>query len=874
MKNIGAGLAWGSACVLMGHGPVAVAADAENAGAEDPRLGAVVVTAVRDSMRTALQIKRDTVEISDSVVAEDIHKLPDYSVAGSLQRITGVQITRDRGDGDRVVVRGLSQVETLLNGREIFSVNDAEDYGRSLNFAAVPSDLVSRIDVYKSASADHLDGGVGGTIDLRTHRPFDFAGHKVSVTAQGLHGDLAEQVGPKLSVLLSDRWQSAGWGEFGVLLNVFQQKRYYREDKKDTGAPLARTDIVPVRTVFVNGGTSEYVNLGDREHSGGNLVMQWRPVDNLELYAEASYFDFKTTEDTHQLNVVVDGSTSFVPGSAVLFPGTDDLQSITWTNAALSQLSFIRDTLDRTQQAAVGGSWTGKSASVRADLSYTKSINRLVFFGPFLSGTVAQFSQDMSGSVPSTSVSGTDLSDPATYTGATVGFANRPFAGELFAAQLDAEYFPDDSVIESWSAGVRHARRRGTNAPGQIGDFPAAGLSVPGAAALGLVGAPSYDNYLRGEGGASIDNYLVSNLDGARDIATYREAFGITSSIATQGNPLSLWTIDEVSTALYTKASFVGRTLPIDGNAGLRVVHTRESVDGYRSVPAAGGIAPVRVDSTSVDYLPSLNLRYELDPGLYLRAAASKTMTRPKLSQLSPSTTLFQNIVTPALSSGSGGNPDLEPVRANNLDIAVEKYIDAHSAVHVTAFWKRVRGFVTSVSAAEVHDGVTYQVTRPQNAGTGHIRGIEVGYQQFFDFLPGKWRGLGIQANYTYVDSGSTSIIVGQTVPLQNLSKHSANLVGIYERSRYSMRVAYNWRDDYLSGVTNVVGVGAVPVMTQAYGWLDASFRYRLDDRLTLAIEATNLLKTRRDANYDSRTRPRRSETNDAQVGVALTLAF
>jgi TonB-dependent receptor len=268
-----------------------------------------------------------------------------------------------------------------------------------------------------------------------------------------------------------------------------------------------------------------------------------------------------------------------------------------------------------------------------------------------------------------------------------------------------------------------------------------------------------------------------------------------------------------------------------------------------------------------------MNLRYGLPDGLYLRAAASKTITRPNFDQLSPSLSLVSNPLTPSANAGSAGNPDLKPVRSDNLDLAIEKYIKAGTAFTATAFLKHVDGFVTNTSAPETYEGLTYQITRPHNTTGARIKGFELGYQQFFDFLPGALRGLGMQANYTYVDSSMPHSALG-SVPLQNLSKNSTNLIAIYENAQLSARLAYNWRSKFLSGFTTVVGVGVLPVYTRGYGWLDGSLSYRVSPRMTLAFEGNNLLRTVRSAYYGVETRPQSAWLNDRQFSVSMTLRY
>jgi iron complex outermembrane receptor protein len=828
----------------------------------------VVVVGVRASLASAQEIKRDKLEIVDSIVADDITKLPDFSVTDALQRVTGLQIARDRGDGTGITIRGLTQMETTLNGREVFTAGA----GRNFDFADMASELVSGIDVYKTSSADHIEGGVGGLIDLRTRRPFDFKGRQLVGSTRLIYGDLADRNAMQFSVLASNRWKTASAGEFGALVNLAYQDRAFREDQKGTGNPQARTDLVAGQTVIAPNGTSETISLGNRKRSTANVVLQWRPAADLELYAEGSYTEFQTRQNSWQINVLA--SPAFVPGSAAVFPGTNDVSHITWMNAPVSILSFARDTLDRTKQAAVGGRWTGKALTLKSDVSYTQSSNTLFFSGLTLGGTAANFTQDLSTDVPSSSISGTNLLDPANlqYTG--IAYRLRRFEGDQATVRLDGEYEFSDSFVNTLLVGVRYARRGASNASGLVvADAGVAGISAAALPQYAMVNP--YDFYA---GTASIRNTLVGNLDTARDAVGLRSAFGITTAIPTTASPLSLWDISEDTQAAYLMARFAATGLPLksplEGNIGLRVVNTHERVAGAQSVPATGAVVPVHVDNRYTDYLPSVNLRYLLGSGLYLRASASRTLTRPNFDQLSPPLTLLPNAINPSLNQGSAGNPELKPVRAGNLDLAVEKYFNKTTAVHFTGFLKKVEGFVTTVSQPEVVDGVAYQVSRPQNSAAADIKGFEFGYQQFYDFLPSWLSGLGLQANYTYVDSETLDSTLGEKVALQNLSRHSVNLVGMYEKGRVSARLAYNWRDKFLSGVTNIVGVGALPIYTKAYGWLDASLSYRFSDKISIILTGTNLLGTKRSSYDGVETRPQSNWINDTQVSLAVTARF
>jgi len=753
-----------------------------------------VVVGQRMSLSTAQEIKRNKLEIVDSVVADDIDKLPDYSIAEAMQRITGVQMARDRGEGSAtqanysannarlspgITIRGLPMVETLFNGREVFTAGG----GRTFNFADIPAEMVSAISVYKTSSAEHIEGGVGGLVDLRTRHPFDFAGREVIVKGGLMRGSLADETKPQLSLLASDRWET-GIGELGALVNLGYQKRSYREEYKDSATTTVNGLSLPSLW-------TQTTNVGERERLGASIILQWRPTDRLELYGEVHHAQFKTIENADQIFVTNTGAASNI----VLFPGTNDAASVTWAGASVATLGASRDTLDRNTQIAVGGNWVGDALTLKADLSHTRSYNSLTYSSVFLSGATATgFTQNVSRSSPATMSFATV--NP-TFTAATPIFAFVPFAGELTALQFDGEYQVSGKLLDALSAGIRYAERKADDGAGQLS------LTNPASNALGT------------------------------------------------------WKIEEKNQSAYVMAKLKMANIPLDGNLGVRVVRTEETQQGFQGTSNANA-QPLNFDRSDIDTLPSMNLRYELSKGLYLRGAASKTVTRPDFNQMSPSLTLN---ATPVIPIGSAGNPDLHPIRADNYDIALEKYLNKTTSVYLTGFRKNVDGFISSVTNQETYGGITYNVTRPYNTGASKISGVEVGYQQFYDFLPGWLSGLGLQANYTYVDSD----VEHSSLPLAGLSQNSYNVIGMYEKGPVSVRVAYNWRDRYLTSIFS-----GIPVYMDAYGWLDASVGYRFTDKISLNIEGNNLLGTERHTYFDRKTRPQTTWNNDTQISAAV----
>jgi TonB-dependent receptor len=840
------------------------------------RLDPVVVNGTRQSLESAQARKREAPGILDAIVAEDVHRLPDPSVADALQRVTGVQVGRDRGEGSTVAVRGLLQVETTLNGREVFSAGT----GRTLDFADLAAETLAGIDVHKTSAADRIEGGLGGSIDLRTLRPFDFRSDTQRLTARAVHGDLSGGAAGQASGLAVRRWRM-GDGEVGALINVVLQERRWREDQKGSGAPKVcsdRTlkpnacafDLVPGQDVVVPNGTSETSSTGRRRRTGGSAIVEWRPSPAWDVYAEAHLAEFRTAQNSDQINVGT--GTGFVPGSVALFPGTNDLQRISWTNAPVSILSFARDTLDRSKQFAVGTRWRGERLEIDTDASHAHSRNHLYFAGPILAATAAQFTHDLSGSVPATQVSGTDLADPTQVRYSGYAYRTRPFEGSLDALRVDGRWSFAGLPLEEIAFGWRHAQREADNQPGLVfGDAGITGLTAadtPDRVHLNPVG-----NFLDGAA-PSVGGYLVGSLADARDAAAARAALGLTTQLPVAAGPLSLWRIRERTDAVFAQARARWPQWRLDGQAGLRMVRTQRVTDSAQTVTGSGTIDPITLRDTSTDTLPSASLRWRQTPDLHWRAAASRTLTRPDFNQLSPSLVLTPNPVNPELNQGFAGNPALRPLRANNLDLAVERAWDRGRAASLAVFWKRVDGFIATLSQAEEHGGQVYQVSRPRNADKGRVRGAEMAWQGFFDALPGAWRGLGAQLNYTYVDSRTFDRTLGREVPLPNLSRHSANLIGLYELGPWSARLAWNWRSRFFSGATSVVGIGGIEAWTAGHGWLDASLRWRLSPRVSLAFDAVNLTGTVRRSDFNAASRPQNAFANDRQFATSVSVQF
>src|SRR5580692_5562241 len=383
---------------------------------ESSSLNEIVVTGIRLSVKSALDQKKNSDQLKDSIVAEDIGKLPDNNVIEALQHVTGVQISRNAAETNQLLIRGLPDIETLVNGREIFT-----SFGRFITLQDIPAELLARVDVDKSARADDIEGGIAGVIDVRLHRPFDFDGAEVAGTVRGTHDTLADTTNPSASILASNRWNTDA-GEFGLLADVSYRKDRWKEEIQDNYISSQSIGPVPGSTgaggiaylPLTEGGQSM---VGDRERTSVNLSAQWNPNANTEVYAESFYTRYRNPNNTDFfVGLPWLGAN---PATATVFPGTDEVKTVTAGGYDLtSDQSFVPKT--DTYQAATGVTWTGQNTTLSTEVDYTSSkfqqegiILDTEYYPPPGSYT-ADFDYHGTGT-PYMNVTGIDLTDPSQF---------------------------------------------------------------------------------------------------------------------------------------------------------------------------------------------------------------------------------------------------------------------------------------------------------------------------------------------------------------------------------------------------------------------------------------------------------------------------
>ncbi len=829
----------------------------------------IVVSGYREALESQQAIRRNSEQVVDAIVADDIGKLPDIAVSDTAARIPGVQVERGGGEAGRVLVRGLPDFATTYNGREIFTAET-----RSVALQDFPSGLIGAIEVYKTSTADLIEPGLAGLINVRSRRPFDFDGFQVAGSAWGLYSHQAENVRPNGNIVVSNRWE-AGESEFGALIGFSYTDLSYLDSTR------SNTDFVagggPNGTRFPDIQRITY-GVGHRTRPSINFALQWSPNPDVELYAEGLWQGFRNRLSDRETSVPLWGGSGFSDFETQ--EGRPDLLESGTVTDPFRPDGFQGGTFNKTNtyQAAIGGTWDAGALQIAADLAFTDSTftgsTASVDFA-FANRQTVTFDTDTDARDGGAEFSfgNFDPSNPANYVYRGFYEEAQQATGEDIQARLDFDYDTGMSLLPRVEFGVRYTDRE---AHREFGNryWGFEGLRLPFSAVP--LDYQLFDAGFRGsDAQGGYRNWLAPTYDSIRaNLVQLRQfnrglggtAFGVASDDPPPPDPLQTWDAAEQNFSAYVQARYefdLGGDVTIDGVVGLRYAKSDLTLSGTQLVIPAGGGAgvftPTDVDREFEDWLPNVNARIRFTPELQARLAYTQTRTRPSFIDLRASGTLDQPptclqqtpIPENCFQTGSGGNPFLNPLLSDNYDVTLEYYFSRNGFVTLSLFHRDMEGFIeNSVFQGLTPDGVPLRLGGPINSGGGEIRGFEVQGSTFFDFL-----GLpqfGIQANLTHLDASADfeydeGFVNGvrrvDTVnrELLGVSDWSYNLIGIFETGGLSARLAYNWRSEfpltYQRRGDHLYTEEADPVSR-----LDLSVSYDLFDSLTVFGDWTNIL--------------------------------
>ena len=851
----------------------------------------VVVTGVRGSIVRALDQKRNAIGVSDSISAEDIGKFPDLNLSESLQRIPGVTLNRNTsGEGQALNVRGLGPEFTRVEVNGMSGTANGSggrfgnsEGGRGFNFELLASELFSNATVYKSISASQAEGGLAGTVALKTPRPFDYPGARFSASIQGNYSEITGDTDPRAAVLVSRNFDDT----FGIAASLAFSDTSFRTDTVEGGVwrPLGNTAGAPL----VANGTRLYNFTNERENLGSTLTVQFRPSYQLEMTLDGIYATSDSERVANRDDAPIEGGQTGVGGTLVVennvvtagdFTG---VQQRVGTNFFTTDEDFTQLTL--TADWTPNENWlispfmgysTREAARTRdlysfrlADTSNPGNIS----FDP---GTI---SYQLRGDYVDFSSDQTDFaSNPGNFLFNV--FILRPSTDEdeEFTTRLDFERLINDEGLTSIQFGVRYADRSKTRTQTQERLQRLAGVGIELPPNLSSV-AQLLELDVDGADANLPASILAANPSLIRDVF-YPGGDAVAGTFI---RPLpgfgaqESWQIEEQTFNAYFQANFeIGAA---QFNAGLRLVRTDQTSSGFtveNIFQPTERITPISVDTHYTEYLPSASLRYEIQEELIFRTAYSTTLTRANLPQLAPSESV-RGISEVDGGTGSRGNPQLQPFTADNFDIGIEWYFAEEGILSLAFFYKDIGSLIDTTTFTESRefprqaDGVLVTgdilFTQPVNGESANVQGLELALQTA---LAGNFGAL---FNYTYTDSeadfGDEDDV--RSTGLPGLSENSLNVSFYYDDGRLDARLSYAWRDRYLAQFSDDFGVSR---FIDDFGQLDFSANYRLNDNLQLQFQVLNITEEQRINQATSQFLPYGVSELDRRVFFGARYAF
>lgn len=914
----------------------------------------VLVVGIRESLKQSMDFKRARDGIVDAITAEDIGDFPDSNLAESLQRITGVSIDRERGEGARVTVRGFGPDFNLvlLNGRQMPT---SSGLGRSFDFGNLASEGISAVEIYKTGQADVPTGGIGATMNIRTTRPLDAPGLTFTAAGSGLH-DLSTEDGssftPEFSALFSNTFAD---DRVGIALSAVRQDRNNGANTASVGG--WRTFPGDVNNCWCGVGRSEWGGIppagdpnqqnrpGDddfysvpqtigyelaefaRLRTNGQLTMQWQASETLVATLDYTYSEVELERTYSNLSAWFNFG-----GQETLWNDGPQATPLTYTeNSANSDYSM-------------GGgqdAWRAENKATGLNLLWDATDN-LAFEFDYHDSTADRQPNSPYGDSALLSTAAFSRNKTTGYFGSelpvlelTLGDPLSPddmiVTGSVFTnnysrmgieqTRVGGNYSFDTGFIESVDFGIQLTEVNNRSAGSVVQRDAWGGVTQPGAIADLLTPDDAGSAFDEVPGGDDARRQTVFYRFDMAAIAARTEALmasgeATTFTLADMGDcgtglcTSSRFTSDrrtvEESQALYVQMNMGSNwgTMPVDLRLGLRYEST--DIDSEALSPSYTGINWIAgneltaiqagPDFTSLAgsydlLLPSFDFKIDLTEQLVGRFSYTETMTRPNYGDIQGGQTI-NSLVRVDGGTGNRGNPNLLPFESSNYDLSIEYYYGVDSYAAVGYFIKDVDNFIGTSSVVEetfdlphpalgpladaaraatgsadsgalytwilenragepgvdaangVISGVAgrdpaspFNLTVPVNIEQATMKGWELVVQHNFGDS-----GYGVIANATIVDAdvGYDNFSLEQQFVLTGLSD-SANLIGFYDKDGISVRVAYNWRDDFLAGTgQNNVGSGP-PTYVAAYQQWDVSASYWFNDAMQLYVDVLNL---------------------------------
>jgi iron complex outermembrane receptor protein len=870
-------LTWGSAVS---------AQDIEKKEAVD--IEEIEVFGIRESLRKAIDAKRNADSIIDTLRAEDIGKLPDVTIADSLARLPGVRVERDRGNGSTISVRGLGPdlIQSTLNGREVVTAGAS----RIPNFQQFPAELINGADVRKTATASHVEGGLAANIDLLSLKPLEVGERAVNLGGRLIQDSVADSLrdvddfGNRLSVSYIDQFLDETLGvalgyarldqtSGSVRANTSSFLTSFREfDNGPTtnfgfGRPLATSEEALSRGAFIPAGFEYLARSGEDVRDAGTFALQWAASDSVSVNYDVLYSRSRIEEDqlgyrTGYRLPGIDNQLTFenqfdqAPDDGFLFEL--DGQSLVAFETLRSpepgafnhlNIGSVAERFTREDEFVATGlnvEWAQELLTTKIDIGYSKVSRSDIFASLVASSRAASLLAgqqdivvlDIRPSVPIHEFN-RDLTDlngnflDAFEVPDTGGSGANDVRDELFSTRLDFDLFINDTIDLKF--GVRVTDRKKSNIAGS--QFIDLGDTVirPEWVRSSILG--SYNGDL-----SDFPEFLSFDLDRVLDDLDIQ----IDPQLQPSADDLrNTWVIEEDTIALYTQLDFNAelKGMPLFGNVGLRYSKTNQNISGLSQT-----FASVPSQSNNQEFvLPSLNVTLKLDDQQQIRLALAKAISRAPLDDLRPGVDVFGT-------SAFGGNPDLKPFESDQVDLSYEIYFDNEAVITFAGFYKELNTYIIDGIEQGVDingdgtissDEAKTELARPVNGNGGNVRGVEILYNQPFSFLPQPFDGLGIYATYSYTD-GNTELsqsLGGDTIPvtagLRGLSRHAGVVTLWYSKNWFEASFNYRARSENATLINNSLQIA------ESEAILDFQTNVQINDNLGFFFQASNLTDER-----------------------------
>ena len=833
-----------------------------DAAADEPA-PEIFVKGTRGALNKSRGLKRKAANVTESIVADDIGKMPDLNLAESIQRVPGVAMSREGGEGRNITLRGFGPdfTRTTLNGMEVPASSDGLDTGgvtlnagRAFDFHLFASELFNRIDIQKTQKASLEEGGIAGSVDLYSARPFDYKGFTISASAQGGYNSLSKKMDPRFAFLISNTFAD---GKIGALFSAAISKRtvwqsgyssvrwtspFVNGDSWDTtsltsvtGTPAACGAVDPLDCLWAPRLPRADFFGNDQDRAGYTGSLQFRPTENLLITFDALHSEL--TNDRYSYNsmewLLTHGApgnfTGQTPLSFKIGPDGKTIIAATFNDVTSWYESRHQKSKSTFDQFVLSGNYkVSEKLTLDAMIGTAKDDADRTELRFYYRTAPHFYSYDYSNNpyVPVISFGSYDPNLASNYTN-LVNAANRinTVTKDNFTSKFDSTYKSDSFSIK---AGVSYNNRKVTYAEGT-------GTNANFAPSAYSMAFP-YPGF-----GSGLDGTLLP-FRVADFAAIYKDGLVSPNYTNTIANG---WKVGEETLGAYIELNneYMIGDMRLRSNTGVRYVKTNLSSE------AVVGGTPVKVKRTYDNYLPSMNLALDVREDLVARFAFGRSMTRPGLSSLNISGPRFGYTTRTV---GNLGNPDLKPYQSNDVDLSLEWYFGKEGLLSVGLFNKDIvtslktdvvtklvpSEFWAAIYADPQYDvsynadpqTVPYTFTIPVNSDKGNsVKGYELTYNQPFTFLPGAWSKLGIAANYTHVLAKDST----------GLSPNSYNITLYYDQADYGARVSLNKRDDYL--LSQPGGNGHVQERKYGPTHVDFSTFYNINKHFTVTFEGINI---------------------------------